>query len=52
MAYFLGLDAGATRTRCVLADNDNILARASSGTIKILHRPVEDAEKKSGRLAA
>ena len=45
MAYFLGLDAGATRTRCVLADDHNILARASSGTIKILHRPVEDAEK-------
>ena len=45
MAYFLGLDAGATHTRCVLADDDRILARASSGTIKILHRPVEDAEK-------
>ena len=45
MAYFLGLDAGATRTRCVLADNDNILARASGGTIKIMRRPVEDAER-------
>jgi glucosamine kinase len=45
MAYFLGLDAGATRTRCVLADNHAILARASSGTIKIMRRPVEDAEK-------
>ncbi len=50
MAYFLGLDAGATRTRCVLADEDNILARASSGTIKILHRPVEDAEKNLDEL--
>lgn len=45
MAYFLGLDAGATRTRCVLADNEKILARASSGTIKIMRRPVEDAER-------
>jgi N-acetylglucosamine kinase-like BadF-type ATPase len=45
MAYFLGLDAGATRTRCVLADNHSILARASSGTIKIMHAPVEDAER-------
>lgn len=45
MAYFLGLDAGATRTRCVLADDDAILARASSGTIKIMHRSVEDAQK-------
>ncbi|MGB8477882.1 MAG: BadF/BadG/BcrA/BcrD ATPase family protein [Acidobacteriaceae bacterium] len=45
MAYFLGLDAGATRTRCVLADNDNILARACSGPIKIMRMPVEDAER-------
>jgi len=29
----------------VLADNDKILARASSGTIKIMHWPVEDAQK-------
>ena len=45
MAYYLGLDAGGTRTECALAQDDTILARASSGTIKILHRPVEDAEK-------
>jgi N-acetylglucosamine kinase-like BadF-type ATPase len=45
MAYFLGMDAGATRTRCVLADQHTVLARASSGTIKIMRRPVEDAEK-------
>lgn len=45
MAYFLGLDAGATRTRCALAEDETILARASSGTIKIMHAPVEEAEK-------
>ena len=45
MAYFLGLDAGATRTRCALAEDDTILARASSGTIKIMRAPVEDAER-------
>lgn len=45
MAYFLGIDAGATRTRCALAEDDTILARASSGTIKIMHAPVEEAEK-------
>ncbi|MGA8287865.1 MAG: BadF/BadG/BcrA/BcrD ATPase family protein, partial [Acidobacteriaceae bacterium] len=45
MAYFLGLDAGATRTRCALAEGETILARASSGTIKILNAPVEEAEK-------
>ncbi len=45
MAYFLGIDAGATQTRCVLADNNTLLARASSGTIKIMHRSVEEAQK-------
>ena len=50
MAYFLGLDAGATRTRCVLADDHNILARVSNGTIKIMHRSVEDAEKNLDHL--
>jgi glucosamine kinase len=45
MAYFLGIDAGATRTRCALTEDDTILARASSGTIKIMHAPVEEAEK-------
>ncbi|MHB1936378.1 MAG: N-acetylglucosamine kinase [Acidobacteriaceae bacterium] len=45
MAYFLGIDAGATRTRCVLAEDDTILARASSGTIKIMRAPVEEAER-------
>ena len=29
----------------MLADNDAILARASSGSIKIMRAPVEDAEK-------
>ena len=50
MAYFLGLDAGATRTRCALAEDETILARASSGTIKIMHAPVEEAEKNLGAL--
>ena len=45
MAYYLGLDAGGTRTECALAQDDTVLARASSGTIKILLASVEDAEK-------
>ncbi len=44
------MDAGATRTRCVLADNDTILGRASSGTIKIMHRSVEDSQKNLDEL--
>jgi glucosamine kinase len=45
MAYFLGLDAGATRTRCVLAEDETILARASSGTIKIMNALEAEAEQ-------
>ncbi|MHB1673823.1 MAG: N-acetylglucosamine kinase [Acidobacteriaceae bacterium] len=45
MAYFLGIDAGATRTRCALAEDDTVMARASSGTIKIMRAQVEDAER-------
>ncbi|MGH6876374.1 MAG: BadF/BadG/BcrA/BcrD ATPase family protein, partial [Rhizomicrobium sp.] len=45
MAYFLGLDAGGTRTECALASDDKIVARASSGTIKIMRASVEEAEK-------
>lgn len=36
MAYFIGIDAGGTKTRCVLADETKILARADSGSIKLM----------------
>ena len=45
MAYFLGFDAGGTRTECALAEDDTILARASSGTIKIMLATVTEAEQ-------
>lgn len=45
MAYYLGLDAGATKTECALADGDSILARASAGSIKTMHTSVANAEK-------
>lgn len=45
MTYYLGLDAGGTRTECALAQDDTILARASGGTIKILRTSTADAEK-------
>ncbi len=34
MPLYLAIDAGGTKTRCVLADDDQILARAASGTVK------------------
>lgn len=45
MAYYLGLDAGGTKTECALARDETILARATGGPIKILRVPKEEAEK-------
>ena len=35
MPLFLAIDAGGTHTRALLADSDRILARASTGTVKL-----------------
>ena len=45
MAYYLGLDAGGTKTECALAQDDVVLGRAAVGCIKILRTPIEEAEK-------
>jgi N-acetylglucosamine kinase-like BadF-type ATPase len=45
MAYYLGLDAGGTKTECALASEDKIFAHAAGGTIKILRASTEEAEK-------
>jgi N-acetylglucosamine kinase-like BadF-type ATPase len=37
MSYFLGIDAGGTKTICALADDDQELARVSGSTIKPSH---------------
>ena len=44
MAYYLGFDAGGTRTDGVLANETTILARASSGSVKLLRVSPEHAE--------
>jgi glucosamine kinase len=36
LAYFLALDAGGTKTTCVLADETAILAQASTGSVKLM----------------
>lgn len=43
MAYFIGIDAGGTKTRCVLADETRILARAECGSIKLMRVGEEEA---------
>jgi glucosamine kinase len=36
MAYFLGIDGGGTKTRCVLADETTVLARSMTGASNIV----------------
>ena len=42
MEYFLGIDAGATKTNCVLGTETEVLARAQGGSIKVAR--VSEAE--------
>src|SRR5215471_17130836 len=35
MAFFLGIDAGASKTRCALGDEERVLATALSSSCKI-----------------
>lgn len=44
MTYFLGLDAGGTSTRAALADDERILGRAKSGSIKLMRVTSAEAE--------
>jgi len=44
MKYFLGVDAGGTKTEYVLGDETRELARASAGTIKRMKVDAETAE--------
>lgn len=43
MAFFLGIDAGGTKTECVLGDEQRVLACATGSTVKI---------RKVGKVAA
>lgn len=50
MAFYLGLDAGGTKTEGALADEERILARAVGGSIKPLRVTAEQAEENLGEL--
>jgi glucosamine kinase len=45
MDYFLGIDAGATKTNCVLGTRTGVLARAQGGSIKTTRVSEADADK-------
>jgi glucosamine kinase len=44
MAYFIGIDAGATKTICVLGTETEVLARAQGASIKVTRVSEADAE--------
>ena|SRR6185437_1184053 len=43
MALYLAIDAGGTKTRCVLADETRVLARGQTGTVKLMRVAEADA---------
>jgi len=49
MGYFLALDAGGTKTECLLADDNAVLVHASTGTVKLMR--VSEAEATSRMTA-
>lgn len=50
MAYFLGLDAGGTKTTVELGDESRVLARAAGGSIKPLRVSLEQAQENLSEL--
>ncbi len=43
MPYFLAIDAGGTKTNCLIADSTQILARASTGSVKLMRVSIAEA---------
>jgi glucosamine kinase len=45
MAYYLGIDGGGTKTRCVLADDSTMLARSMTGGCSVIRVGEEKARE-------
>jgi glucosamine kinase len=43
MAFYLAIDAGGTKTRCLLADDTRVLAHGSTGTVKLMRVSEQEA---------
>ncbi|HUY82111.1 MAG TPA: BadF/BadG/BcrA/BcrD ATPase family protein [Acidobacteriaceae bacterium] len=52
MAFYLGLDAGGTKTTALLGDETRVLARATGGSIKPLRVSIEQAQENLSALLA
>src|ERR1700742_1953878 len=44
MSFYLGIDAGGTKTACAVANEEQILVRARGGSIKPLRVTPQEAE--------
>ena len=45
MAYFIGIDAGGTKTTAALADETGILAKATTGTLNLVRIDAAEADR-------
>jgi len=45
MAYYLGIDGGGTKTRCVLADETTVLAKAMTGSCGVIRLGEQQARE-------
>jgi N-acetylglucosamine kinase-like BadF-type ATPase len=52
MGLFLAIDAGGTKTRCVLANETRVLARAEAGTVKLMRVPEAEATSRMRTMLA
>jgi N-acetylglucosamine kinase-like BadF-type ATPase len=43
MPYFIAIDAGGTKTNCIIADSTQVLARASTGSVKLMRVSIAEA---------
>ncbi len=46
MPYFLALDAGGTKTECWIGDEERVLGRAATGTVKLMNVSEEAATQR------
>jgi N-acetylglucosamine kinase-like BadF-type ATPase len=43
MGLFVAIDAGGTKTQCLIADGERVLARAATGTVKLMRVSEQEA---------
>jgi N-acetylglucosamine kinase-like BadF-type ATPase len=52
MSLFLAIDAGGTKTQCLLADDRRVLARAVTGTVKLMRVSEREATERLHAMLA